>query len=106
MNLPAILTRYFAAANRFDADEAAECFTVDALVHDEAHDHSGREAIRAWVAETSQKYQSQVQVTAADSLGGTTQVTATVSGGFPGSPIELHFGFTIVDGKISQLHIQ
>ena len=55
-SLPAAVTRYLEAANRFDAAGAADCFTADATVHDENQDHAGRDAIRCWVADTSRKY--------------------------------------------------
>jgi len=62
MKTPEIITRYFAAANRFDAASAAECFTSDARVHDEGHDHVGQDAVRAWIAATSKKYQPKSEV--------------------------------------------
>ena len=87
-----ILTRYFDAANRFHIDDASDCFTPDAFVHDEERDHIGREAIHAWIEDTTQKYDSQFEVTCSKSHGDVTRVTAKVSGDFPGNPIDLRYG--------------
>ena len=91
MSLPGILTRYFDAANRFHIDDASECFTL-MLVHDEERNHIGREAIHAWIEDTTQKYHSKFEVTCSESHGDVTRVAAKVSGDFPGSPIDLRFG--------------
>jgi len=106
MSLPDILTRYFDAANRFDIHDASDCFTSVAFVHDEERDHAGREAIRAWIEETTLKYHSQFEMMHFDAHGNEIQVTAKVSGDFPGSPINLQFNFILRDGKIDKLTIR
>ena len=105
MKSPEIITRYFAAANRFDASGAAECFTSDARVHDEGHEHVGQDAVRAWVAETSKKYQPKSEVIRAKVSGAKVALAVRISGHFPGSPIELDYEITLHDGKISRLNI-
>ncbi len=105
MKTPEIITRYFDAANRFDASGAAECFTADARAHDESHDHVGQDAIRAWVAETSKKYQPKAEVIRAKVSGSKVALAVRISGQFPGSPIELDYDITLRDGKISTLNI-
>ena len=106
MNLPDILKQYFDAANRFDIDGAAECFTTDALVHDEEQNHHGREAIRAWIIDTTEKYHPRIEITDADCTTQPATVSASISGTFPGSPAKLNFAFTLSSGKISRLSIQ
>jgi len=106
MKSPEIVTRYFAAANRFDAAGAAECFTADARVHDEGHEHVGQDAVRAWVTETSKKYQPKSEVIRAKVSGAKVALAVRISGKFPGSPIELGYDITLRDGKISTLNIQ
>ncbi len=106
MKSPEIITRYFAAANRFDAASAAECFTADARVHDEGHEHVGQDAVRAWVAETSKKYQPKSEVIRAKVSGSKVALAVRISGQFPGSPIELDYDITLRDGKISKLNIK
>jgi hypothetical protein len=106
MSLPDILSRYFDAANRFHSADASDCFTRNASVHDENHDYIGREAIRAWVDETSQKYHPKFEVKHIDIKGDQVSLTVIVSGDFPGSPIELDYDITLDDGRISKLVIQ
>ena len=104
--LPAAVTRYLNAANRFDAVSAADCFTADASVHDENHDYAGRDAIRAWVAETSRKYQPAFTVMRAAVGGDDVSVAVAVSGQFPGSPVTLDYLLRLRAGKILILTIE
>ena len=106
MKTPEIITRYLEAANRFDSSGAAECFTADARVHDEGHDHVGQDAVRAWVAETSHKYHPKVEVIGAKGSGSQVALSVRISGSFTGSPIELEYAVTLRDGKIATLNIQ
>lgn len=101
-----VLSDYFAAANEGRIDDAAACFASDALVHDENQDRHGIEAIRAWIEETTLKYQPQVVVNEIAELEETFVTTGTVSGNFPGSPLALRYTFTLREGKISHLTIQ
>lgn len=107
MNIPPpqVITDYFAFANAGRIDEASACFAPDALVHDENNDHQGIAAIRAWIEDTTLKYQPQVEVHGIEDAVNGYATTGTVSGNFPGSPIPLHYTFTVRDGKISHLSI-
>jgi len=104
--LPEVVTRYLAAVNRWDGALAAGCFAPNATVHDEHHDYSGREAIRAWVVETSLKYRP--TFTPLRSFAGDRRVrlSVAVSGQFPGSPVTLDYELRIRGGKISTLTIE
>lgn len=104
--LPQVLSDYYAAVNDGRIDDAAACFAADARVHDESQDHEAREAIRTWIAETTKKYQPQVEVIGMREADGAFVTTGRVSGTFPGSPVELEYSFTVNDGKISHLAIQ
>lgn len=106
MTLPEILTRYFDAANRFDSAAVADCFTANAVVHDEQHDHVGLAAIRAWAEETGRKYQPISEVIRAEVGPAKCLLSVRVSGSFPGSPIELDYDITLSAGKISQFIVQ
>jgi len=103
--LPAAVTRYLEAANRFDAAAAADCFTADASVHDENHDHAGRDAIRAWIAETSRKYRPAFTVMRTAVNGDDVNLSVAVAGKFPGSPVTLDYHLRLRDKKISTLDI-
>src|SRR5687768_2945293 len=103
--LPAAISRYFDAANRFDAESAAECFVPDAKVHDEGQIHVGTNSIKNWVSHTSERYQPQVSVIGARNDADKTTVTVRVTGQFPGSPAELEFGFLLRGEMIAELTI-
>jgi hypothetical protein len=106
MTLPDILARYIDAANRFQIDSASGCFTADAIVQDEKRKHIGREAVRAWLEDTTQRYRPRVEVSSAEVDGENVCLKAIVSGNFPGSPIELEYNVMLRDGKICRLAIQ
>ena len=103
--LPQAVTRYFEASNRFDAESAAACFTPDATVRDEGKTHVGTEEIRNWVSHASKEYQPQASVVSAQQKGDKVGVTVSVTGQFPGSPVELDFEFSLRDEKIAELSV-
>ena len=105
-SLPEVVTRYLAAANRSDAAQAAACFALNATVHDENRDYAGRDAIRAWVAETSRKYQPTFTLLRSLVNDDRVSLSVAVSGHFPGSPVTLDFELRLKDGKISTLTIE
>ncbi|WP_426754746.1 nuclear transport factor 2 family protein [Myxococcus sp. Y35] len=102
--LPAPVAGYFAHETTSPA-AVARCFTEDALVVDERHEHRGRAAIEAWNAAANGKYKLTTELLAAESDGPRATVRAKVAGNFPGSPIELRFRFTLAGGLISRLEI-
>ena len=105
---PQVLSDYFAAVNEGRMDDAAACFASEARVHDESHDYVGPEAIRAWIEDTTLKYQPKTEVTRMEAATdeGAFTATATVSGTFPGSPVQLDYTFAVTDEKITLLSIQ
>jgi len=106
INLPAAVTRYFEAANRFDVAAAVECFTGDATVHDENRNYAGREAICGWIAETSRKYQPRFTPMRSSVQGNQVNLSVAVSGQFPGSPVTLDYEMALRDEKIAALTIE
>ena len=104
-NLPAAIAGYIAAANAGDIGAVAACFTEDAIVKDEGQERRGISAIVAWKEEVTLKYKPITQVIRAQTINGRHVVTASVSGDFPGSPVELKYGFTMDDDKIARLDI-
>jgi hypothetical protein len=105
ITLPAAIAHYIEASNRFDPDSAAACFSLDATVRDEGHTHIGREAIRTWVSEASEKYRPHATVINAQEHGDKLVLDVRVAGEFPGSPIELKFQFSLRNDAIAQLTI-
>ena len=103
--LPEPLAAYFAAANDHNIDAMLASFAHDAVVKDEGQTMRGLAAIREWMEETTRKYQPSFAVVDVNETDGKTVVAAKVSGTFPGSPIQIHFRFTLADAKIASLEI-
>ena len=94
---------YF-AADRND-DDVALCFTENAVVVDERHTHTGRDAIRRWRREASTKYSYVAEPFALNNENGRTVVTTRLTGNFPGSPVNLRYGFILEKDQIARLEI-
>ena len=77
----------------------------DAIVEDEHREHRGSEEIRRWLEDAIKRYDFTVEPTHVAKGSGTATVTATVTGGFPGSPVTLRHEFTLVGQKIVRLEI-
>lgn len=105
-DLPPPIAAYFAAQKADDDLALAACFSPDALVHDEARDHQGREAIMAWRRETREKTPFTSKVLNWKPVADDFVVTVEVAGDFPNSPVRLDQRFTLVDGYISALDIR
>jgi hypothetical protein len=104
--LPRPVANYVAGANAQDVEAVTACFSEDALVRDEGQTRQGISVIREWAEEVSRKYRPTVEVLdAAAETDGKTIVRGRVSGDFPGSPIELRYGFALKGEKISRLEI-
>ena len=104
IDLPAPVAAYF-AADTIGAEAVAHCFTESAVVVDERQEYRGRAAIGRWKAEASAKFRYTVDRLGARVSGNQTMVTGRVTGDFPGSPIALHYRFTIDRDKIARLEI-
>lgn len=105
VSLPPAIQSYFSGKNARDFTVAASGFAPSAVVEDEGHDHTGPTAIRAWIEETAARYDDTAEVRSVTSDGHRVEVTAEVSGTFPGSPILLRFSFTLDGERISRLAI-
>jgi ketosteroid isomerase-like protein len=105
MELPAAIAGYVASANAHDAAACARYFTEDAIVHDEGHERHGIAAIREWKEEVSRKYRPIISALDVARANEKIIMTARVAGDFQGSPIDLHFAFTLRENKIARLEI-
>ncbi|WP_180278449.1 nuclear transport factor 2 family protein [Janthinobacterium sp. BJB301] len=103
--MPAIVGDYLTAENHHDSDAVAQCFAADGAVHDDGHAYAGHAAIKAWKEAGSKQYGATVSPTSADTRGARCVVTSSVSGNFPGSPLELRFAFTLASNRIQTLEI-
>jgi hypothetical protein len=123
LDVPTVISTYLAAKLGSEVDTILDCFTDDALVHDEGKDHLGRVAIRAWLGELASKYTLTYRVlgahrwpatpaTTAPAAAPPTTATTTaaalrveVAGNFPGSPVVLHHHFSLAGDRIAALTI-
>lgn len=105
IELPKVISDYFAADNKGNAQSTSECFTHNAVVIDEGNVYTGREAIRQWMANASTQYTYTVEPFTLSEEKGRTQVTSHLVGNFPGSPVDLRYFFRIDGDKISELEI-
>ena len=104
--LPEPIRAYLDGSNAHDAAACVACFAPDAVVMDEGRERRGAADIRAWKEEVIEKYHALVEVVGvAGDKAGRLIVTGRVSGNFPGSPVDLRYGFTLADGKIARLEI-
>lgn len=105
-DLPEVILNYIASANDGRINDATTCFGENARVRDENRDYQGIDAIRDWIAETTESSQPQNEVISVKSDGETLVVHSKIIGNFPGSPVELEFQYVLNNGKISNLSIQ
>ena len=104
LQLPKAIARYF-AADRADPNAVAECFTENAVVVDENHTYTGREAIRRWKESATTRYKYTSKPSACEDQGGKTVVISRLTGDFPGSPVDLRYVFELDGDRIASLEI-
>lgn len=105
LTLPAVVAAYFQADNAHEAAAVAQCFGIEGEVRDEQHVHHGRAAILEWKRAASASYAATVMPLASTTTPAGCVVKGEVSGNFPGSPLLLHFAFTLDAGHITVLEI-
>lgn len=105
IELPKPLAIYYAAKNQKNVDGMLTCFAADASVRDEGEDRHGRAEIRKWMEETTRKYRVTVDPREISGEADRPIVAALVSGNFPGSPVTLHYHFTLAGDVIAHLEI-
>lgn len=105
MKLPKVVEDLVQAQNKFDNVAYAACFAETGEMLDEGKLYKGRVAIGHLIAETNEKYRSQMKPLAYTENGTASVLSAEVSGTFPGSPAVLKFHFDIIDGEIQYLKV-
>ncbi|MDH0621839.1 nuclear transport factor 2 family protein [Pseudomonas chengduensis] len=103
LTLPEPIAAYFAAEHNPEA--LAQCFTAQAVMNDVGHTYSGIDAIKAFMAEASAKYNATSVPFAMEREDGFQLVRATVTGNFPGSPTVLSYRFRLERGLIASLEV-
>jgi len=106
IDLPNPIAGYFEADKGQSAETIAACFTPAAVVKDEGHTYTGRDAIRRWKDGSSVKYTYTAEPFSIADEDGRIVVASHLTGDFPGSPIDLRYVFTIDGAKISELEIK
>jgi hypothetical protein len=104
LNLPNPITAYL-AADKQGPDDVARCFTPQGVVKDKGQTHIGREAIKAWKAESSMLYTYTTEPFSVELIDGAHLVYSHVAGSFPGSPLDLKLLFRLKRGLIANLEI-
>ncbi|MCP9750542.1 nuclear transport factor 2 family protein [Ferruginibacter sp. HRS2-29] len=103
MNTPTVIEHLVAAQNNADSQAYADCFSNNAIVHDEGKTHQGKPAIKSWIEEANARYQTRMkplEYSAADKT-----LKAEISGTFDGSPIVLTYHLAFTEGLIQSLSI-
>ena len=105
--LPEVITTYLKAHKARDLDTAIERYTDDASVTDEGRTYNGPDEIREWLSRSANEFTYTINMTAAIKLGDERyDVAHHLEGNFPGGKVDLHFRFTLHDGKIARLVIE
>ena len=105
IQLPPPIALYVQLENAGETETLSECFAPNAMVRDEGRTYEGLAAIKAWKAETKQKYHHTVTPLDVAQQNGKTVLTAQLTGTFPGSPVTVHFDFVVEAGHILSLEI-
>ena len=99
--------QYGVFADRGDVEGFTGLFAPDGSVEvPEAPAFVGHDAIRRWKTEYSGKFgPTTTEPFFISTESGKTQVTAHVTGDFPGSPVDLRYFFVIAGDKVAELEI-
>lgn len=104
LTLPDPIAAYF-AADTLGPDDVACCFTLQGAVKDKGQTHTGRDAIKAWKAESSTLYTYTNDPFSLELVDGVHVVCSHTVGTFPGSPIDLKLSFRLERGLIASLEV-
>lgn len=105
--LPAIISSYLTAHQARDLDVAIQSYQPDATVTDEGRTYHGPAQIRTWLARSASEYTYTIAMSGATKLDEDHyDVMHHLEGNFPGGTADLHFRFTLRDGKIARLVIE
>ena len=103
LTLPEPIATYFASEHNPEA--LARCFKADAILKDDGHTYEGVDAITAFLAAASARYNATTVPFDVKDNDGFHIVRAKVTGNFPGSPVNLSYRFGLDRGLIDSLEI-
>jgi hypothetical protein len=105
--LPETIISYLKAHQARDLEVAIRSYETDAMVTDEGRTYHGHAEIRAWLSRSASEYTYTIEMTGASKLGDDYyDVVHHLEGNFPGGTADLHFRFTLRNGKIARLVIE
>jgi hypothetical protein len=105
--LPETITGYLKAHQARDLPVAMHSYEPGAAVTDEGRTYHGHAEIQAWLSRSASEYTYTVEMTGASRLGDDRyDVMHHLEGNFPGGTADLHFRFTLRNGKIARLVIE
>jgi ketosteroid isomerase-like protein len=105
--LPRTIADYLAAHRARDADTAISYFTSDAAVTDDGKTYHGTAGIHTWLDRSAREYTYTIELTGAEKIDDEHYTAINhLEGDFPGGVVDLHFRFTLRDGRIARLVIE
>jgi ketosteroid isomerase-like protein len=105
MKFPENIEGFIKAQNNLDTTTFANYFTEHATVSDEGSSYLGRDEIKKWIQEATEKYQMQLKPIDFQQTGSKGKLIVEVSGTFPGSPAVMEYHLELNDSLISSLKI-
>ncbi|MPR35938.1 nuclear transport factor 2 family protein [Salmonirosea aquatica] len=105
MKLPENIEGLIRAQNERDSTAFANYFTEQATVSDEGSSYSGREEIKQWIQQATEKYNMQLKSLDFKQTGSKGELTVEVTGTFPGSPAVMQYNLEFDGTSISSLKI-
>ena len=104
-DLPPTIARFVETSNVRDVSGFVSCFAADAVVDDDGGTHRGLDQVREWKQKTQDTNRYRIDPVRLERRSGDTILTATLTGDFPGSPVDLNYAFTMVGDAIEALRI-
>lgn len=105
--LPEAVTGFLKAHRAHDVATALSFLHPDATVTDEGKTHQGAPAIEAWMTRSAGEYTYTSELIGAEKADADHYVaTHHLEGDFPGGVVDLHFRFSLGDGRIGDLRIE
>jgi ketosteroid isomerase-like protein len=105
--LPRTIADYLAAHRARDTDTAISYFTSDAAVTDDGKTYHGTAGIHTWLDRSAREYTYTIELTGAEKIDDEHYTAINhLEGDFPGGVVDLHFRFTLHDGRIARLVIE
>jgi ketosteroid isomerase-like protein len=100
---PDVVSRYFEADARRDAEAILSLFADDATVVDEGRTWRGRAEIHDWRLGPASKYEYTTTVARIDRIDGDHyRASGRIDGNFPGATAELTWDFSTVEGRLTR----